>query len=93
MIAPRCIDCRHFAHPRMPSFDPSAPTCWCNRPIGTATDAVNGERVVLLSANPFAQRKREGFFDRLLGIRRCGPEGRFFERASDTPPSGGGGGQ
>jgi hypothetical protein len=65
---PICRDCVHG--PQLP------PYAICSR-WPQKHCLVHGERIARLE-NCHDERKR-GFFDRLFGIDKCGPEGKYFE--------------
>jgi hypothetical protein len=85
MTAPLCINCEHFDQWLRPRYGPSG--C-CTRPVGTGTNLVTGDYIRRKSVSPFEERGNGGLFDRLFGIERCGPEGRFFEPAVPPAPPG-----
>jgi hypothetical protein len=65
---PICRDCVHG--PQLARY--AICSRWPKKP-----DLVRGEKIARLE-NCYDERNR-GFFDRLYGIDKCGPEGKYFE--------------
>ena len=63
-----CRDCVHG--PQLARY--AICSRWPKKP-----DLVRGEKIARLE-NCYDERNR-GFFDRLYGIDKCGPEGKYFE--------------
>ena len=77
---PICNDCRYIRY-RMTT------EAICRRPPNVP-DIVHGTEP-LFHGRCHAERKR-GFFDRLFGIDKCGPEGQYFkapEKLHGEPPA------
>lgn len=79
-IVEACWDCKHFGPLRLAITIPMPyVTQSCVRPCGKTFSPVFGWSVENPKGDCSRERRRT-LFDKLWGVERCGPEGKFFER-------------
>ena len=79
-----CWDCKHFGPLRLTITIPMPYiTQSCVRPCGKTFSPVFGWAVENPKGDCSRERRRT-LFDKLWGVERCGPEGKFFERKAQA---------
>ena len=79
--APLCKDCTHLRCTVGNGHSPSR--SWCTRPVGMTHDLVRGEYITHGHFDPYSERAS---MRSLFGRSKCGPVGRYFRKATPTPP-------